>query len=103
MCIMLRQYIRIPVMREIPPDTVDMIGTVLRVIVLNQKRRPFDRIVVRLATFAHILAQAKVSSSRPARLIRAQACALTCIRRSLGCSGEQRPTRWPRCSPDSAA
>ena len=51
MRIMLRQHIRIPVVREIPPDTVDMIGTVLRVVVLNQKRRPFDRIVVRLAAF----------------------------------------------------
>src|SRR6266508_4568894 len=51
MRVMLRQHVRIPVVGEITPDTVDMIGTVLRVVILNQKRRPFDGIVVRLAAF----------------------------------------------------
>ena len=50
MRIMVRQHIHIPVMCQIAPDTVDMIGMVLRVVILNQKRRPFDGIVVPLAT-----------------------------------------------------
>ena len=49
MCIMVRQHIPSPILCEIAPDTVDMIGMVLRVVILDQNRRPFDGIVVPLA------------------------------------------------------
>src|SRR5439155_440596 len=51
MRIMGRQHVRIPVVGEIAPDDMDMIGIVLRIVILNQERRPFDRIVVPLAAF----------------------------------------------------
>src|SRR5262245_50278466 len=49
MCVVVGQYVLAPVVGEIAPDAVDMIGAVLRVVVLDQKRRPFDGIVVPLA------------------------------------------------------
>jgi len=49
MGIMIRQHICIPIVGKIAPDTVDMVGVVLGVVILNQKRWPFDGIVVPLA------------------------------------------------------
>src|SRR6266508_6061919 len=70
--IMVRQHIHVPVMCEIAPDTMDMIGMVLRIVILNQKRRPFDGIVVSLATLLGTspgeaqLVQARPLDPRPA-------------------------------------
>src|SRR5262245_14464813 len=69
--IMVRQHIYIPLMCEIAPDTMDMIGMVLGVVILDQKRRPFDGIVVTLATLlgtspgAGQLVQARPLDPRP--------------------------------------
>src|SRR5262249_38459148 len=47
--IMLLQQVLAPIARELTPDAMDVVGLVLRVVVLNQERRRLNTIVVRIA------------------------------------------------------
>src|SRR5262245_56696950 len=57
--VMLAQQILAEIAIEIAPDRVNVIGVVLRVVVLNQKRRALDAVVMRIAF---------VDSARPGKM-----------------------------------